>query len=161
MKNSQKLVSISLYLILAISVIILGVFYYNTSGLQATLKENGWAAIAEEMGSSLNLFLGWAYVLIGIAAAAAIIPSIVQLFTRPQNAVKSAISIVVLAVFVLIAYALSDGTPFTPKQLPAYDGSDNVPSMLKFGDTMIFTTYFLLAGAVLSIIYAEVSKIFK
>jgi hypothetical protein len=155
--NSQKLASIFLYLIVAVSVVLLGIFYYKTTGL--SLPEE--ATFQEEInayGSVLDLFIGWAYVLIAIGAAAAIIPSIIMMVTQPKNAVKSVISIVVIAVIVLIAYVLSDGTPL---DLPGYTGNDNVPSMLKFGDTMIFTMYFLLAGAVLSQIYSGVAKMFK
>ena len=157
---TQKLVSVSLYLILAVSVVLLGIFYYKTSCLVLPDKPTFQEGI-EAYGFILDLFIGWAYVLMGLAAAAAIIPSIITLVTQPKNAVKSLISIAVIAVFVLIAYSLSDGTPFTAKELPGYDGHDNVKETLKFADTMIFTMYFLLAGAIISIIYAEVAKVFK
>ncbi len=161
--NSQKLISISLYLILAVTVVILGLFYYSATGVTLG-KDSPLALRIAEYGSSIDLFIIWAYVLIGVAALFAIVPSIIQMITQPKNTVKSIISLVVIAVIVLIAYVLSDGTPFTTGQggqLPGYTGNDNVPDMLKFADTMLFTMYFLLAGAVLSIIYAEVVKIFK
>ncbi len=158
--SSQKLVSVLLYLLLAVSVVLLGIFYFKTTG--ASLPEK--PTFQEELdayGSIIDLFIGWAYVLIGIAALAAIVPSILQLVTQPKNAVKSLISLAVVAVLVLIAYSLADDTIFTTKQLPGYEGSDNVPGTLKFADTMLFTMYFLLAGAIISIIYAEVAKVFK
>lgn len=154
---SQKLVSVFLYFILAVSVVLLGIFYYKTSGLVLPEKPTFQEEI-DAYGSILDLFIGWAYVLIGIAVVAAIVPAVIQIVTQPKNAVKSLISVAVVAVFVLIAYSLSDGTPMN---LIGYEGSDNVPSMLKFADTLIFTTYFLLAGAIISIIYAEIAKVFK
>ncbi len=157
---SKKLVSVTLYIILAISVVLLVMFAMKNSSL--SLPEE--ATVAEKIeayGSTLDMFIGWAYVLIGLAAAAAIIPSIIQLVTQPKNAVKTIVSLVVVAVLVFVAYAMSDGTVFTSTQLPGYEGPDNVPETLKFADTMIFTTYFLLAGAILSIVYLEVSKLFK
>lgn len=154
---SQKLVSVFLYFVLAVSVVLLAIFYYKTSGLvlpkEATFQEE-----IDAYGSILDLFIGWAYVLIGIAVVTAVVPAVVQMVTQPKNAVKSLISIAVVALFVLIAYSLSDGTPMN---LIGYEGKDNVPSMLKFADTMIFTMYFLLAAAIISIIYAEVAKVFK
>lgn len=157
---SKKLVSITLYIILAISVILVVVFAMKNSSI--VLSED--ATVAEkitEYGSTLDMFIGWAYVLIGLAAAAAIIPSLIQLVTQPKNAVKTVISIGIVVALILVAYAMADGTVFTTAQLPGYDGPDNVPETLKFADTMIYTTYFLLAGAILSIIYVEVSNIFK
>jgi hypothetical protein len=157
---SQKLVSVFLYLILAISVVILGYFYYVSSGVTVASDAPFQEKLAA-YGSVIDVFIIWGYILIIVAAAAAIIPAVIQMVTQPKNAVKSVISIVLLAAVVLIAYALSDGTPFTTDQMPGYEGSDNVPSMMKLGDTMLFTMYFLLAGAIISIIYAEVAKVFK
>lgn len=159
MRNSQKLVSIFLYFILAVSVVLLGVFFYKMSGVEATLKDDGWVAVAKEMGSALDLIIGWAYVLIGLGAAAAIVPSVYRMFTRPKEAIKSGISIAVIVILVLIAYSLADDTLL---KLPGGQTvADNVPDKLVFADTLLFTMYFLLAGAVISIIYAEVAKIFK
>lgn len=157
---SQKLVSVFLYLILAISVVILGYFYYVSSGVTVASD----APFEEKLaayGGIIDVFIVWGYILIIVAAAAAIIPAVIQMVTQPKNAVKSLISVVLLGVVVLIAYAMSDGTPFTTAELPGYEGSDNVPSMLKMADTMLFSMYLLLAAAIISIIYAEVAKVFK
>lgn len=158
--NSQKLVSVFLYLILAISVVFLGIFFYKTSGIVLP-EDAGFQEEINEYGTILDLVIGWAYVLIGLAAAAAIIPAVIQVVSQPKNAVKSLVSIAGVGVLVLIAYSLSDGTPFTAAELPGYEGSDNVSGTLKFADTMLFTMYFLLGGAIVSIIYGEVAKVFK
>ncbi len=155
---SQKLVSVLLYLILAISVVLLGIFYYKVSGATFASEKPTFEEQINAYGSIVDIFIGWAYVLIIVGALAALIPAIFQMVTQPKNAVKSVISIAIVAVIVLIAYALSDGTPL---DLPAYEGADNVPPTLKFADTMLFTMYFLLAGAIVSIIYAEIAKVFK
>jgi len=157
---SQKLVSVFLYFILAVSVVILGYFYYVSSGVTYE-NDTPFEMKLAAYGGIIDVFIIWAYILIIVATAAAIIPAVIQMVTQPKNAVKSVISVVLLAVVVLIAYAMSDGTPFTSEQLPAYEGNDNVPSMLKMADTMLFSMYFLLAGAIISIIYAEVAKVFK
>jgi glucan phosphoethanolaminetransferase (alkaline phosphatase superfamily) len=157
---SHKLVSVFLYLILAISVVILGYFYYVASGVTVT-SDTPFETQLAEYGSIIDVFIIWAYILIIIAAAAAVIPAVIQMVTQPKNAVKSVLSIVLLGAVVLIAYLMSDGTPFTTEQMPGYEGSDNIPSKMILGDTMLFTMYFLLAGGVISIIYAEVAKVFK
>ena len=158
--NSQKIVSVFLYFILAVSVVILGFFYYKASGV-AYENDAPFQEKLDAYGSVIDAFIIWAYVLIGLAAAAAVIPAVITLATQPKNAVKSIISIVAVAALVLVAWLMSDGTPFTTAQLPGYEGEGNVPETLKIADTMLFTMYFLLAGAIVSIIYAEVAKVFK
>jgi hypothetical protein len=53
---------------------------------------------------------------------------------------------------------MGDGTPL---ELVGYKGSDNVPSMLILGDVFLYTTYILIGGVLLSILYTEVSRIFR
>ena len=58
-----------------------------------------------------------------------------------------------LAIVILIGYALADGTPL---KLVGYTGPDNVPSMLIFTDTILYTMYFLFAAAILAILGTEI-----
>ncbi len=96
--------------------------------------------------------LNWAYTLFIIAIIAAIIFPIVRLFTRPKQAMKSFIGLIVLAVVVLIAYAMADGTPMN---IVGYTGPDNVPSRLIFSDTIIYTMYIMFGAAIIAIIATE------
>lgn len=100
-------------------------------------------------------YLNWAYVLFGVAIIAAVIFPIVRLFTRPKQAMKSFIGLLGVIVLILIAYALSDGTPMN---LIGYTGTDNVPSTLIFSDTILYTMYFLFAGAILAILGTEIYR---
>ena len=96
--------------------------------------------------------LNWAYTLFIIAIIAAILLCIVRLFTRPKQAMKSFIGLIVLAVVVLIAYAMADGTPMN---IVGYTGPDNVPSRLIFSDTIIYTMYIMFGAAIIAIIATE------
>lgn len=100
-------------------------------------------------------FMNWAYVLFGIAIIAAVIFPIIRLFTRPKQAMKSFIGLLGVIVLILIAYALSDGTPMN---LIGYTGTDNVPSTLIFSDTILYTMYFLFGGAILAILGTEIYR---
>ena len=102
--------------------------------------------------------LNWAYVLFGIAIIAAIIFPIARLFTRPKQAMKSFIGLLAVLIIVLIAYTMADGTPM---KITGYNGPDNVPSMLIFSDTIIFTMYILFIGAILAILGTEIYKRLK
>jgi len=100
-------------------------------------------------------FLNWAYILLGIAILVALVFPIARLFTRPKQAMKSLFGVLGIAIVILIAYALADGTPLN---LIGYTGTDNVPSMLIFSDTILYTMYFLFAGALLAILGTEIYK---
>ena len=48
-----------------------------------------------------------------------------------------------------------------PKKLVGYTGPDNVPSMLIFSDTILYTMYFLFAAAILAILGTEIYRRMK
>lgn len=99
--------------------------------------------------------LNWAYTLFIIAIIAAVIFPIVRLFTRPKQAMKSFIGLIVLAAVILIAYAMADGTPMN---IVGYTGPDNVPSRLIFSDTIIYTMYIMFGAAIIAIIATELLR---
>ena len=101
--------------------------------------------------------LNWAYILLGLATVSALLFPLVRLATRPKQALGSLLGLVVLAVVIGVSYSLSDGTPL---ELVGYNGLDNVPSMLMFSDTIIFTMYFLLGGTVAAILVTEIYRKF-
>ena len=78
-----------------------------------------------------------------------------RLFTRPKQAMKSFIGLAALAVVVLIAYAMADGTPMN---IIGYSGTDNVPSRLIFSDTIIYTMYILFGAAIIAIFATELLR---
>jgi len=101
----------------------------------------------------INAALIFAYILIGLCAAAAIILPLIQAFGNPRSLVKIGVSVGGLAVVFFICYMLAGNSTY---------GNDEVSSSAsqRVG-AGILTFYVLLFGAVLSIIYTEVSKIIK
>ena len=97
--------------------------------------------------------LKWEYILWGIAIIVAVIFPVIRLFTRPKQAMKSFIGLAGVAIVILIGYALADGTPL---KLVGYTGPDNVPSMLIFTDTILYTMYFLIAAAIIAFLGPEI-----
>ncbi len=155
--NLQKILKVLLIVIMTISVIILGIFINAIANLPDGL-ETEFDKQIEIYGSKLDMIMYWAYILLAIVTFIALIFPVIRLITRPKEAIKTVISIVVIIVFVYIAYLLSDDTIL---KLPGYDGHDNVKGTLIFADTVIFTMYFLMGAAILSIVYAEISKVLK
>jgi hypothetical protein len=49
----------------------------------------------------------------------------------------------------------------TPLQITGYDGADNVPGRLKMAGTILFGTYILFGIVIVSILYTELSRLFK
>ena len=105
-----------------------------------------------------DAILRFTYGLLVLGIAATLIFEIINLVLHPDNAKKSLLSIVVIAVVFGVSYAMSDGTPL---KILGYEGTDNVPAMLKLTDTGLFAFYILMGAAVLAIIGSEVSRFFK
>lgn len=146
--DSKKILNIVTIAMFVITAVLLGLFMFGGSVPNQQYDTPVYTAT----------FLNWAYVLFGIAIIAALVFPIARLFTRPKQAMKSFIGLAVVAVLILIAYALSDGTPM---KIVGYSGTDNVPSVLKFSDTILFTMYFLFGGAFLAIAGSEIYRRIK
>lgn len=145
---TEKILNIITIVMFAITVVILGLFMFGGEVPNQLYPTPVYTA------SMLN----WAYLLFGIAIILAIIFPVVRLATRPKEAMKSFIGLAAVVVLVLIAYAISDGTPMN---IVGYTGTDNIPSTLKFSDTILFTMYFLFAGAIVAIVGSEIYRKIK
>ena len=142
----NKVLRIVLIILLAVSAV-LGILFY---------------AGGEDISGQpiyTNTFIVWAYILAGIAVVFAIVFPIFQMIKNPKAAVKGLLGLVVVAVIVFVAYAVSSGEKLgiTNPELMQYD----VRGTLKYAGTLLNSVYFLAGLAILSMIYAEVSKIFK
>ncbi len=148
LKTTLKII---LWVLMGISVILLVWFYFGpvVPGTEGTPQ-------AEPVAT--NYALWWAYFLFGLAVTITLVFSIVNIFTNPAGAKKALISIVGLGVLIAIAYFLASDQPL---DIPGYEGSGNNPTTLKLVGTGLITMYLLAALAFLSIIYAEISRIFK
>ncbi len=147
----SRITSIVLYLVMGVSAVLLIWFYAGpvVTGTEGTSMEEP---------TITDTILGWSAVLFIIAAAAAIIFSIINIFLNPESAKKTLLGLVVAAVIVLIAWFLASDQVL---QITAYDGPDNVPSRLKMAGTGLYTVYILAGIALLAILFSEVSKYFK
>ncbi|ASB49555.1 MULTISPECIES: hypothetical protein [Marinilabiliaceae] len=148
MTKLSKILNIVLYVLLAVTIALAGLFYFGGEIEGAAYKTPVYT----------ESILNWAIALVIFAAAISIIAEIIALVLRPKSAIRSLISIVGLAIIVLVAYSLGDATALV---LPGYDGPDNVPSMLMLADTFLYSMYFLFGIAIAAILYTEVSRLFR
>lgn len=93
------------------------------------------------------------YILFAVATLAAVVFPIIQLIQNPKNAKGALVGIGALVVVVGISYALS---------------ADNNPSNMEITATTakrvgtgLYAFYLLAAVAIVSVVYSEVSKLFK
>ena len=142
---TEKILKIVTIVMFAVTAVILGMFIWGGDVPDQQYTTPVYTA------SLLN----WAYVLFVIAVIAAVIFPIVRLFTRPKQAMKSFIGLAALAVVVLIAYAMADGTPMN---IIGYSGTDNVPSRLIFSDSIIYKMYSLFGASIIAIFATELLR---
>ncbi len=105
-----------------------------------------------------DVIIQYAYFLIIGALAAVLGFEVYKIVVHPSSAINTLIFSGGMALFLFVAYLFSDGTPM---EIIGYEGSDNIPSMLKATDTGLFTFYILMVGAALSIVGAEIMRFFK
>lgn len=94
----------------------------------------------------IGLYAG--YALVGLCALAAIVIPLVQSFDDPKKLVKSGIGVAALVVIFFISYAMADGS--------TAETTETTSKMVGAG---LFTTYVFFFGAIVGIVYTEISKI--
>lgn len=154
-KYLEKLGQYFFYFLLAVSVVLTVIFYLNTAGVNTN---DPAAKQIAEIGPVLNIFFYWAYIMAAIAIVLAIGLPLINMASEPKKILKLLVAIVAVGVLVFIAYQFADGTPM---DIAGYNGPDNIPSRLKMTDTAMFSMYGMIVVAALSLVYAEVSKLFK
>jgi len=139
LKNIFKGVSIILIIIAAAYQI--AVFYQGDALSNSVLDGYFWVA----------------YIAFGLSALLAILFPLIHIFANPKEAVKSLIGFAVILGLGFLAYAIADNT-FTPLQLEKMKTTAEISRMVGAG---LIYTYIILTLAVLAIIYASISNIFK
>ena len=135
--KSSKLLQIMLGVLLAVSAV-LGILFYTD-------------VISDD------LVLYWGYLLVIVTAAITIIAPLIYLIFNLRNALKFLIILAAMVVLAVISYALSTNE-FSALKLEEMESSAETSVMVGAG--LIFL-YILAALAILSIIYASISRIFK
>lgn len=99
----------------------------------------------------------WGYFLLGLAALFTILFPLAHLVMNPKNSIKIFIALGLMVIIAIIAYSVSQ-VGFTELKLAKLETTADTAKYVGAG--LIFT-YILAAIAVLAIIYASISKLFK
>ncbi len=135
---------------MGVSVVFLIFFYFG-----GTVE--GTAGTAAEEPLVTEGFIIWAYILLGLALFFTLIFPTIRMVLSPKNAKKTAIGLVGIAILVLITFQISSDEPLRL----ATESEWNTPTVVRWAGTGLGTMYALLVLAFLSILYTEVSRLFK
>jgi hypothetical protein len=148
MWKANKFVNILLWVLALVSVVIC-VYVFVECGNPDVTKEGMMAAI--------NPMLVWSYILVGIAAAAAVLLPLPQVIQNPKSALGILAGLVAFAVVVGLAYAFASGDP-----LPFTQGHDAVSEgTIKFTDVNLIAVYIMLGATILVTLATSIINIFK
>jgi hypothetical protein len=129
-----------------------------TESPEVNLREimSGWEYL---IWYRTDIILIWAYILIFLTLVASIVFPLIQVFSNPKALIRLVGVLAGAAVLLVVSYLLSSGTPL---EIIGYTGTDNSnPAILKMIDTILFVTYMLFGLALVSILYAVISRPFK
>lgn len=152
----RKLSNIVLYIIIAIAVVVMGLFYFG-GGTEQTLTD---AADADMfyVPNYTSLAINLAVILLVIAAAAAVLLAVWGFIQAPKQSMKSLLGLALVGGTLVVAYLLSDVTPL---KLSGSEGLFTDEFSLRLADVCIWSTWILLVVTVLSIVFAYVMKLTK
>jgi len=104
----------------------------------------------------LDTFLGYSYVLFGIAILTAVGMPLLQMLKNPKAMKKMIKNFVIVVVIVGLAYMLASGDP-----LKANLEFEPTASSLKLTDTGLIITYFLFAASIVAIVGGGLFNLLK
>jgi TRAP-type C4-dicarboxylate transport system permease small subunit len=128
------------YLLFAISIVLLAVFYLTQTG-----------SMTDKI-LDINLF--WAYALIGIGAALALIFPLAKAFKTKKGFITLLILIAGVVVVIGGCYLLAPGTPIEINQ-------EVSAATFKFTDTALYVTYVFVAASILALLWSAIRNSFK
>ncbi|MBW6459180.1 MAG: hypothetical protein K0B08_01285 [Bacteroidales bacterium] len=134
----SKIIQWGLIVLLALSAIFGLLFYTNTAAYT-------------------NLLLFWGYALILVTVVATVLAALLNIFSNPKKAIRFFIMLGMIAVIAVIAFLLS-GNEYTATQLVKLKITETTSRVVGAG---LIITYLLGIVALLSIVYATISSIFK
>jgi hypothetical protein len=152
MNKEGRIVTILLWVLIIVSAVLVVSLMVNISENEADATMGGW----------INSNLIWAYILMIFGAGIAVLSGIFHMATDLNAAKKGLISLLFLGAVALVSYLLaSDQIPqFIGVQKFINDGT-LTPQVAKNIYAGLYATYILLGLAVLSIILAPVTRLFK
>ena len=105
----------------------------------------------------VDLLLNWGYVLLVLIIAVTLTSAVMGLARNPKGSFKFLVMLAVVIIVGVVSYAMSSNT-YSATELEKLNITASTSRMVGAG---LFITYFLGIVAILSIVYATVSRMFK
>lgn len=148
----EKVLNIVMWVLLAVSAVLIVSLLTNISDNDAD----------PTMGAWINSNLIWSYLLLGLSAVIAVVFAVIHTFTDKEAAKEGLMVLVFAAVILGISYLFaSDAIPqFYGVEKFVADGT-LTPSVSKWIDTTLYSSYILLGLSLIGIAASSVARIFK
>ena len=151
----QKVSGSVLYVILAITIIVAGLFFFGGEDSNPLVPDMSQPVYTDSLIYLMYVLLG---ITIVITLAAAVYQFVMNFIDSPKAAIKSLASIIVLVGLLIVTWAAGSEQALV---MPGYDGAENVPFWLKLTDMFLYTIYIMMAVLILLILGFGISKKFK
>lgn len=148
----RKTSSITLLVVAAISVIVMGLFYFGGVVDPAAVKK-------EPVYTGALLY--WTYALAIIAVLATLLFGLAAFFSSfknsPKKAIRTVVILVLFAALLGITYAVGSADPLPLSQdFQQY----NIPTWLKRTDMLLYSTYALICLSILGVLFGAIKNLF-
>lgn len=166
----DKIVKIIGYVVIGVSALVGILFFASDAGeletavsamsnLPADVKIMEVETLADNWGGlilnfSIYLFVGCAALAIGFA----IFKFVTDAIESPKSAIKPAIAVGAAALLIIVSYSLASDA------IPVFLGADNfdiTPATSKWVETSLFAMYILFGVAIVTLVYTELSRIWR
>lgn len=151
----QKVSGSVLYVILAITIIVAGLFFFGGEDPNPLVPDMSQPVYTDSLIYLMYVLLG---ITIVITLAAAVYQFVMNFIDSPKAAIKSLASIIVLVGLLIVTWAAGSEQALV---MPGYDGAENVPFWLKLTDMFLYTIYIMMAVLIQLILGFGISKKFK
>lgn len=151
----QKVSGSVLYVILAITIIVAGLFFFGGEDPNPLVPDMSQPVYTDSLIYLMYVLLG---ITIVITLVAAVYQFVMNFIDSPKAAIKSLASIIVLVGLLIVTWAAGSEQALV---MPGYDGAENVPFWLKLTDMFLYTIYIMMAVLILLILGFGISKKFK
>ena len=155
MKKSYMISYYVLYVLFAITIVVLALFYFG--GQAETPFVETTEAISQPAYTDTLLYQ--MYAMIGFTIVVTLIAFIKQFASvfndSPKKALKSLTGGLLLVLVLIISWAIGSTDIL---YIPGYEGADNVPFWLKVTDMFLYSTYFLITVALVAIVVSSIKK---
>lgn len=150
----KKISKITFYIAMAVSAIIIALFFFVGFGDFETINNNDMRS-----PQFTDALLYWIYVLTALAIVLVLFFAVVsfakQMKESPLKALKSLAGVLLIVVLFVVSYFLASDTPIYVNGKPlAINGAPVDPSLYIMTDVLIYVQYILLAACVIVTVFA-------